>query len=165
MRRTETSARLVECELDTRMATLELMLERQTRSCRSLRELTVSTGAAMSQLAVEVERLCEGAANAVPAPVPAASPARAENAARPELKAMFAFADVESNQAANREDLPGECPKCLSRDTRLAHRRTWIDKCLRPFSLTPWRCRGCGARFYRATWAASLKRLSGASRF
>ncbi|MDQ2900941.1 MAG: hypothetical protein M3Y07_14255 [Acidobacteriota bacterium] len=172
----ETSARLVEFELDARLTALEEVLCHQTRYLHSLRDLTVHADTAISRVAVEVERLGDELANA--APVPAATLAlvpvtalRAEtdlheqvaqdriDSARLAMKAMFAFTSVEEKGTSEKEDSMRNvtCPKCRSRHTRRARRRTSIDECLRLLWLNPWRCRACGARFYHVIWAVTWK--------
>ncbi|MDQ6663945.1 MAG: hypothetical protein M3Z23_06090 [Acidobacteriota bacterium] len=169
----EKSARLVECELDARLTALEDRLSRQTRYLQSVRDLAVHTGAAISRITAEVERLFEKVANTAPTAVSAMSLAlvpvtrlpeiespRQEItwdaphrtvAAQREIKAMFAFVDVEDSGVAYQEEPISrvECSRCLSPHTRRSRRRAWIDACLRLFSIHPWRCRDCGARFYR----------------
>ena len=41
------------------------------------------------------------------------------------------------------------CPKCGWPDVRLSRPRTAMDVALSMFSVAPFRCRTCGARFYR----------------
>jgi len=41
------------------------------------------------------------------------------------------------------------CPQCGWQDVRLSRPRTALDAALSMFSVAPFRCRTCGARFYR----------------
>lgn len=142
--------------------------------------MTVHANTLIGRLVVEVERLCDRVANVAAAPDPAVclelipvtsipgigvSRNRIDSAGS-EMKAMFAFTGVEESRAADREDLMSfvECPKCESRDTRRARQRTAIDECLRLFSLNPWRCRACGARFYHVIWAVTWRPLDAVRR-
>jgi hypothetical protein len=43
------------------------------------------------------------------------------------------------------------CPRCGSNDLRRSGKRTLFDRLLRLFSLKPYRCRACRARFHRAS--------------
>lgn len=41
------------------------------------------------------------------------------------------------------------CPKCGWQDVRLSHNKGALDSALSVFSVSPFRCRSCGHRFYR----------------
>ena len=146
------SVQLLHAEIDLKFLTVERIVVEQAASLSSLRDLALEFEAKMTCLSQNIEKLCE---NAVRETEMISDEHRAQMAKR-KLEAVSALAE-KSEPAPSAEPVHTvNCPNCLSQDTRPARRLSAIDKCLRAISLNPRRCRGCGIRFYRIRWAASV---------